>query len=488
MNYINNYMVNVKSIPELILDISPYYKKKGSPEASHTLIYDSSSETLEPIYFYLLDLMNDMGLSPEKLEDNFVSTPGSGHFSELGQKATLMQQQASKLLGDANTVIKSILNIVYDLKDFKLRLKQYENLKSKDENEREAAYLSLKQIWMDKVDISKGNSSIKAMTFGQSGFELLIDAFLKCKTEKDVDSLDLNDRVKRAVKGRIQEFNLWLQQSESELKKRYELERTYLKSQMNSLKLYSQWARPYLKAAKMLEQKESNSAALVKTFNTILLELTLFGKMKLDLADEFSKNNIPEFLLGKSRINNKFYLKNKIRRDYYSCILVNFVFRGIPQKISQQGHYTFGGRTEISFKAYALNSEEIDKLKEELKKAEYTDALELVEGSTKESLDVMADEINSFLNEKSEEKNESNKETSKNLKDESNPFLALFGKYESSNNEKKSQNKKEEQKTIAPDNDIESEYLRALAAENSKSKLFDIFNLYKKSHGMPSYT
>jgi hypothetical protein len=147
--------------------------------------------------------------------------------------------------------------------------------------------------------------------------------------------------------------------------------------------------------------------------------------MKLDLADEFSKKNIPEFLLGKSKINNKLYLKNKIRRDYYSCILVNFLFRGIPQKISQQGHYTFGGRTEISFKAYALNSEEINKLKEELKKAEYTDALELVEGSTKESLDVMIDEINSFLNE-----DEKSKEKDKNSKDESNPFLALFGKYE----------------------------------------------------------
>jgi len=486
-------MTEVKSIHDIILDISPYYKEKGSSDSSHSLIYDSSSETLEPIYFYLLDLMNDMGLSPEKLEDNFISTPGSGHFSELGQKASLMQQQASKLLGDANTVIKSILNIVYDLRDFKLRLQQYDSLKSKDENEKEAAYMSLKQIWMDKVDISKGNSSIKAMTFGQSGFELLIDAFLKCKTEKEVDSLDLNDRVKRAVKGRIQEFNIWLQQSELELRKRYVLEKTYLKSQMNSLKLYSQWARPYLKAAKMLEQKESNDAALVKTFNTIILELTLFGKMKLDLKDEFSKNNIPEFLLGNSKWNNRFYLKNKVRRDYFSCTLVNFSFRGIPQKISQQGHYTFGGKTKISFESYALNSDEINKLKEELKKAEYTDALELVEGVTTESLEVMINEINSFLNEKDDEekkdkKEKNDSEKSKGGKDESNPFLALFGRYEKDRSNKKVEDKNKKEDTIAPDNDIEKEYLRALASENAKLKIFEIFDLYKKSHGMPSYT
>ena len=40
---------------------------------------------------------------------------------------------------------------------------------------------------MDKVDIAKGNSSIKAMALGQAGFQTLMDAFLFVKDEKDVD-------------------------------------------------------------------------------------------------------------------------------------------------------------------------------------------------------------------------------------------------------------------------------------------------------------
>ena len=244
------------SVKEIIEKISPYYNKKGEPEATHKLVYDSSSETLEPIYFFILDLMNDFGLETEKLIDNFSSSPGSGHFGELGQRASVMQQQGTKLLGDINTVLRSVLNLIYDLKEFRIRLSSYEDLKSKDKATSEAARLSLKQIWMDKVDIQKGNSSIKAMGLGQAGFVTLLDAFLAVKDEKDVDKIDLNERVKRILKPRVQEFNTWLNQSESELKKRYEIEKTYLKSQVNSLKLYARWAKPYLMAANELETNE----------------------------------------------------------------------------------------------------------------------------------------------------------------------------------------------------------------------------------------
>jgi len=179
----------------------------------HSLVYDSSSETLEPIYFFILDLMSEFGFAPEKLVDSFVSSPGSGHFAELGQRATIMQQQGTKILGDVNTVLRSVLNIIYDLKEFKMRLQHYDDLKT---SQKDAALLALKQIWMDKVDASKGNSSIKAMALSQMGFQTLIDAFLSVNNAEDVNKLDLNDRVKRILIPRIQEFNIWLEQSGKE--------------------------------------------------------------------------------------------------------------------------------------------------------------------------------------------------------------------------------------------------------------------------------
>ena len=80
-------------ISDIIEKAVPYYQQRAKMKAaglinsvesaSHTLGYDSAVETLEPVYFFIIDFMNELGLSPEKLIDNFSSSPGSGHFAEL---------------------------------------------------------------------------------------------------------------------------------------------------------------------------------------------------------------------------------------------------------------------------------------------------------------------------------------------------------------------------------------------------------------------
>lgn len=446
---------------------------KEKPISKHELVYDSSSETLEPVYFFILDLMNDLGLQTEKFMDNFSSSPGSGHFAELGQRATAMQQQGSKILADINAVLRSVLNIIYDLKEFRIRLSSYDALKSE---KKEAAILALKQLWMDKVDINKGNSSIKAMALGQAGFQTLIDAFLFVKDLKEVDSVDLNDRVKRILRARVLEFNDWLAHSEGELRKRYNLEKTYLSSQVNSLKLYARWAKPYLKAAQELEMKDTGGRepALVKAFNTIVLELTLLGKKKIDVHEEVLSGNFPKEI---ERLKTK---------NYYSCVLVDFRFRGIPQRVSQQSHYVFGGRADVSFKSYVLNEDELKKLNEEIDASDVGDVLRLIEGSTGESMAQLQEEINFFLEEKEDEQER------KKSEDDSNPFTALIGGYESKpaspeTAEKKAEAKKEKVK-IKPENYAEKEIIRKLASKNAEDITFRVFDTYKKAHGMPSYT
>ena len=484
------------------IDKIPADEVKPKSFGEHKLVYDSSSETLEPIYFWVVDLMETRGMSPEKIIDNFASSPGSGHFAELGQRATIMQQQGSKILGDVNTVLRSVLNIIYDLKEFRIRLEHYDNLKSKEKSISDAARLSLKQIWMDRVDINKGNSSVKAMSF-QGGFQTLIHAFLAAENEKDVDKMDLNEVVKRILKPRIQEFNIWIEQSEKELRKRYELEKTYLRSQVNSLKLYSRWAKPYLKAAQQLEMKDmSRDVALIKSFNTILLELTLLGKMKLNVKESSMAGELPDEFQKESFIKT-------FKRDYYSCVLVEFKFRGIPQRAGQQqSHYVFGGKAEVIFSAYSLNQDELDMFKQELDKSDVEDVLKLIEGATTESMDQLQEEINFFLEEKSKEEKEGKKWT-----EEVNPLLAITGFYNTSSEERKSMSglplgtklkkflgfsssdsekseskEKKEIKFIKSENWIEKTQLREFTKKDAIDVAFDLFDVYKKTHGMPSYT
>jgi len=466
----------VETISEMIERISPHYQKEGAPK-SHKIVYDSSSETLEPLYFFILDLLNDFGLKPEKLIDNFTSSPGSGHFSEMGQRASVMQQQGAQTMERINAILRSILNITYDLKDFKIRLAHYDDLKSNDKERKQSAILALKQVWMDKVDINKGNSSIKAMALGQAGFQTLIDAFLIANDEKEVNNLDLNDRVKRILIPRVGEFKNWMEFSGKELQKRYEMERSYLKSQVNSMKLYSRWAKPYLQAAAKLEQNATNrSPALVKMFSTTILELTLLGKRKLNIDGASRDGKLPD-----SFREEKFL--SKIKRNYHTCILVDFNFRGIPQRAMQRGDFVFGGRTEITFKGYALNDDEIKKLNEELEKSDVEDALNLIQGATDESLKQIQDDIDMFLNEKEKEEEKKEKPSSG-----MNPFSALFGKYEKK--EDKKSGKKEDKKIekVEPDNWTETEHFRKIVATDAEETAFLFFDIYKKAHGMASYT
>ncbi len=447
-------MSKIKTISEIIKEV---IGKDALSE--HKLVYDSPTETLEPIYFFILDLMNEFGLAPEKLVDNFVSSPGSQHFGDMGQRSSIMQQQGSKLLMDINTVLRSVLNLIYDLREFKIRLQSYKDLH--DPSKKEAATLSLKQLWMDKVDIQKGNSSIKAMALGQAGFNTLIDAFLVAQDAQDVDKQDLNEIVKRILEPRIHEFNVWLTQSEGELQKRYEIEKTYLKSQVNSLKIYSRWAKPYMKAAQDLEMSDSGrNPALVKMFNSLLLELTLLGKQKAD-SDYPNKNYSP-------------------KRKVFKCVLVDFVFRGIPNR-TQQG-FVVGGRAEITFRAYVLNEEEINKLEEELKNSDLNSALDLIEGATEESLGHLQEDIDYFLKEDEEEKTVTKKQV-----DSSNPFLALIGAYDEKAPKKETKNKERVIKMTVKDKWVEKNFVIKNATKEAKDSAFTIFEIYKKAHGMPSF-
>ena len=112
-------------------------KKNAGPVSSFKMTYDSQQAQLETIYYWLLDFVQDMGLDVKKVTDNFMSSPGSQHFAEMGQRATRMQEEGMKILGGLNQVIKSSLNLIYDLKEFKMRLAHYDDARSENKEEKE---------------------------------------------------------------------------------------------------------------------------------------------------------------------------------------------------------------------------------------------------------------------------------------------------------------------------------------------------------------
>ncbi|MBS3093118.1 hypothetical protein J4456_00885, partial [Candidatus Pacearchaeota archaeon] len=465
----NSLIIQMGEVDNIIQDVSPYYKKKKEASLSHTLVYDSPSEALEPLYFFILDLANKTAGSVEKVVDNFASSPGSGHFSELGLKKSQMQDQAFKLMGTINGILRSVLNLIYDLKEFKIRLSHYDAANSKNKPVAEAGVLALKQIWMDKVDVLRGQGSINALSSGNLQFVTLRDAFLMVEDPEKVDKMDLNERVKRLLKPRILEFLEWRKRSEGELRKRYEIEKTYLKSQVDGLKLQARWAKPYLKAAEKLAQNEklAEDAAMVTAFNTVLLQLTLLTKKGVGVEEAATKTRKDGLTLPE-----EFKKMAKKFRTYFEVVVIDFKFTGIPSKVGQ--HYVFGGKAEIQFKGYGLNQDELDLVKAKLSESDLDYALKLVQGMTDDSLAQLKIDLEELLEEK---KKEEEKNESKGL------FDFMMPKKKEEKWEDKIKRLKE--KGIKKDSYAEA-FVRNLAIAGAMNTTFNIYDILKKAYGMAS--
>ena len=457
------------------------------PVSSHVLTYQSQQAQLEEIYYWVLDFMSGAGWKMEKIVDNFTASPGSAQFNEMGMKATRMQEEGMKILGALNQVVKSVLNLIYDLKEFEIRLEHYNLANSKDPKEKEQGMLALKQIWLDNVDIKRQRGSIHMMS-AELGFTTLREAFMMANDKEDLDKMNkdeygglINDQVMRILIPRLSEFLLWLDHSEKELRKRFSIEKNYLKSQVETIKLYSGWMKPYFESAEKLRQQGfDNNSALVNAFSTSMFELQLFGKKSVSEDSSYKKAGF------------------KSRRNYNQILLIKLEYRGhVSQRVTQRGDYGFalGGRVDMTFKSYALNDEELKAAQKLIKDEALTESLSFSVDVAEDALKDLKKDIDYFLmsdedKKKEEEEKKKKEEEKKKEKKESqdiNPFAALFGfgKKKKKEEKKSDENKEIKPEEIKKDNYVEKT-IRATAISEAAASLYLVYDLYKKTHGMAS--
>ena len=447
----------------------------GGHVSSHILSFDSQQTQLEPIYYWILDFAAQIGWGGmEKTIDNFMASPGSGQFSEMSMKATKMQEEGMKILGGMNQIVKSVLNLIYDLKEFELRLAHYDDYKSEDKQKKEEGILALKQIWLDNVDLKRGRGSIHQMS-AEMGFTTIREAFMIANTQEDLKKMNndeegglINDSVMRILIPRLSEFLKWSDYSEKELRKRFSIEKNYLKSQVETVKLYSAWMKPYLESAEKLRQQGfEKDAALVNAFSTTMFELQLLGSKKVGAPNGYNP-----------------------KRGYNKVIIITLKYRGhVSQRVTQKGDYGFGmgGVVDIKFDSYALNDEELAAAKKLADKTDLEKSMEFSMDVAGEALAEMKDDLDYFLKSPEERGDAEGKKEKK--KDESldiNPFAALFGLF--GKKEKKEKKKGEvvsDAKNIKKDNFMEKQ-MRGDAMEGAAGSLYTIYDVYKKAHKMAS--
>jgi len=366
--------------------INKIKKKAILKRDEYNLVYDSFGEGLEPAYYWVLDfLREDLGYNVEKIYDQFAAAEASGYFGELGARRTAMEKRAMEVMQTLGVIVKSILQLLWDLREFELRIDHYDKLKSKKKEEAEAADGALKAIWLTEVDIKKGRGSVNLLT-QDLHFVTLRDAFMVAKSIADIPKMDLNERVKRILKYKIKEYQDWLKRSEAELRKRFQVEKSWLKSQVNAMKLYTKWARPYLLATKKLfpaERLETGMEEIVTAFDVMRIDLIVFGQKPIEAIPRKG-----------GRAPKKVEIPNEGDK-LYAALEVEFRFRTTPSGEPSKGHYTQRGKVDMHFRPYALTGEEIKKIKT----LEEDEVLQFLEGMTTESLHAMRDDLAKYVEE-----------------------------------------------------------------------------------------
>jgi hypothetical protein len=388
----------------------------GHP-VEYKIIYDTFSGNLEPVYFWTLDFLRNkspsgLGMDVDKTGEEFEATAGGGFFGELGSRATIMQERGMKIMETVNAVLRTIINLIYDLKEFEMRLNAYDDANSDKKETKLAGEYALKGIWMDQVDVKTGLGSINQLARGDLQFVTLRDAFMQARiykksdgkfnkektfrdigsSEKKNDGMDLNKRVKALLKKKVEEYLNWRTGSEKELRNRFMIEKNYLKAQVNSLKLYTTWAKPYLRAAQKLGMTEFKtdrglpSPDMVTTFNSMQMDLKLLAKSEFDPGEVHPS-----------------YGKIEFSQKYNTCLEVEFFYRTAPQVVRGQGqsqHYTHMGTVDVKFRAYVLNQEDLD----DIYAMEVYEDMALVEELTDMSLGQLQEDLEHYIYPKEEKK------------------------------------------------------------------------------------
>ena len=187
--------------------------------------------------------------------------------------------------------------------------------------------------------------------------------------------------------------------SEKELKKRYKIERSYLKSQVNSLQLYTKWARPYLIATRKLLPMELGTAdigELPVTFNTMLTFLDLFAKKKVKIGEKTGSSKNIEVSKYISVKDDKEEEKDN---DVYSIIEVKFIYRVVPGGQAQEGYRGHLGTVDITLIGYEMQAKDL----ENLKNKQQDEVMSFIDVGTKDTLEAIEDDIRKYLAEEDSE-------------------------------------------------------------------------------------
>ncbi len=245
----------------------------------YKLEYTSPFEKPEKFYGLALNELRIFFKNVSKIGIDLNASPTSAFFGDISQRRAYAKENVDKGMGLINGIIQTITKLLYSLREFDSVLDIFAKLDSKDNMDVFAAEQNLRRIFLDEVDSKKGRGGMYQMQTAQGmEYTSLVDSFLTITKLDDIDDLKSNERIKRILKGRFQEYELWKKAFKKDMVSRKEINKNYLKSQVESLKLQLDWIKPHYNVLNQLKiGSGTTDPDLIIGFDTSLIKTKLRG-------------------------------------------------------------------------------------------------------------------------------------------------------------------------------------------------------------------
>ncbi|MFT4260817.1 MAG: hypothetical protein ACMXX9_00100 [Candidatus Woesearchaeota archaeon] len=454
------------------------YYKTGYPSTKtrYKLISESFQMSAEEMYYWMINhLRQDAGFPQMiKVTDMFSASENSAYFGQTAQRLSIQEDRASNFLRGIAEMVKTLFQIVRELRILDERLEIYEQWeKSK------SADATLKGLYADFAE-NKGGQMQPGSVYhlsNQVGYASLPDLFFNTIIYKkeDVDKViegmpGFNKNVKAVLKRKLFQFIVWKEKTHAELKARRKFQIKYLRQHYTTIKTYMSWVKPYLRNIKRLSMNENqlDSPDLVASFESSVTEIEVLG------------------------------IKPVPKSDYKSVVLMTYKFNTRPlmqfRQEYQQGAIHVG-RGTVTMRSYGWTDHQIEMYKK-MRDHEDRELLGLVDDQLKSAMEMLGDDLDNYIKEaegklaEEEEKEKQSKEKidkNKLVKLDSSdsalsPFISVFkGLADIGFAFVPKSTFKKKVKPSGPKGDP------GKAFKGAKTGMYMVYKNYKKSNGMLSW-
>lgn len=449
------------------------YIKTGYPKCAvyHRLVYENYGLSLENFYFWPVEHMRQDMAFPKfiKITDLYGASESSASWGQNAQRLAIQEDRASNFLRTIAEMIKTMFQIVRELRIIDERLEIYDNWK-----ESKSADVTLKGLYADFAE-NKGGQMQPGSLYHLSdkvGYAALPDLFFntvvydRSKIDEIVDSLGYNTNLKAVLKRKLFQFLVWKKETHKELKARKRYQVKYLRQHYTTIKTYMSWVKPYLKHIRRLsmDQDKLDGEGIVSSFETSHSEVEVL-----------SIKPIP-----KTNMN--------------AVICMSFEFKTRPTMQYRQEQFqgpVHVGRGIMRLRSYGWTDHEIDMYRK-MRDYEDRELLGLVDDQLKSAMELLGADLEEYLRMAEQEiepetpKKEEKLEKSfmqKITSEESvlDPFISIFrGFGEFMPTRTKSTKTKS---TIKPANEDH----RKKALRSANTALWLVYKNYKKAHKLLSW-